>query len=84
MQEYLPSRLIDRSSFLITYSDSVLPGSSCGGEATITASSCDNHLCRHFLQIPSLMCPPSTDVIVTVLARNPLGSGSQLRRIIPG
>ena len=84
MQEYLPPQFSDHTSFRITYSDSVTSDSSCGGKATIPASSCDNHFCRHILQIPSLTCLSTTDILVTVSATNLLGSGPQLRKIIEG
>ena len=61
-------------NYTITYFDSTF-GSSCGS-ANIQASSCVDGICAHNFDIlQSSSCPPSTAIIVSVVASNVLGSG---------
>ena len=60
-------------NYTITYFDSTF-GSSCG-TANIPAQSCMDDICTHNFDIlNSSFCPPSTTVIVSVVASNVLGS----------
>ena len=60
-------------SYTISYSDSV-SGINCHS-TTISASSCDDGICSDVFEASASLCPPLTDITVTVFATNILGNG---------
>ena len=70
-------------NYTVTYFDSTF-GSSCG-TAIIPASSCVGGTCTHnFNTLNASFCPPSTTIIVSVVANNVLGSGPPSTPLIRG
>ena len=70
-------------NYTVTYFDSTF-GSSCG-TANIPASSCVGGMCTHYFDIlNSSSCPPSTTIIVSVVASNVLGSSPPSSPLIRG
>ena len=71
------------TSHTITYSNR--NGDSCGSVTFPTNSeSCGEGTCRHLFNVSSSSCPPSDDIIVTLLATNVFGNGPMSDSITVG
>ena len=62
------------TSYTITYRDSTYNG--ICGSATIPASSCVGGMCSHTFEASTSVCPPLSDVNVTVFGTTQLGDGA--------
>jgi hypothetical protein len=75
---------IQVSSYSFSYKDSST-GNICSPVATIPVTSCaDSGVCKHTFEVSSSFCHPSTNITVTVLTTNNMGSEEESDPLIIG
>lgn len=62
-------------SYNISYSDSTT-GNICSPVATIPTAMCHDRICKHFFEVSSSFCHPSTNITISVVTASMLGSAS--------
>lgn len=82
-KNFLPESVRNTTLYTFTFSDSP-SGDTCHESLTIPNHSCEDGICKHILEVPSLPCHTSYDISLNVLATNVFGTGPLKSKNISG